>query len=158
MTTAAGGGRVRLTANFFLDELLVSETAERLGVSNAPTPAHERNLREILAPGLQMIRDGLGRAIVVTSAYRNPRVNAEVGGTRTSAHPMGYAADIRAAGLTARQLAAWIADQPAIMRRVDQLILETGRNVVHVSFDPRARGQVLTQAGGPGSPITPGLA
>lgn len=159
MTTPAGGtGRVRLTANFWLDELLVSDTAERLGLSNAPTAAHEHNLREALAPVLQQIRDGLGRAVHVHSAYRAGRVNKAVGGVLKSAHTEGWAADISAAGLTARQLAVWIADQPAIMRKVDQLILETGRGVVHVSVDPRPpRGHVLTQAGGPGSPVVRGI-
>lgn len=157
-TTTAGGGRERLTANFFLDELLVSETAERLGLSNAPTAPHERNLRERLAPVLQMIRDGLKRAVHVHSAYRAERVNKAVGGVGKSAHTEGLAADIRAAGMTARQLAVWIADQPEIMRKVDQLILETSRGVVHVSVDDRPpRGQVLTQAGGPGSPVVRGI-
>lgn len=159
MTTPSGGaGRVRLTANFFLDELMVSDTAERLGLSNAPTAAHERNLREVLAPVLQMIRDGLGRAVHVHSAYRSQRVNKAVGGVPRSAHTEGFAGDLSAAGMTARQLAVWIADQPAIMRKIDQLILETSRGVVHVSVDPRPpRGEVKTQAGGPGSPVVWGI-
>lgn len=159
MTTSTRvGPRLRLTANFFLDELLVSDTAVSLGLSNAPTAAHEQRLRTVLAPGLQAIRDGLKRAIIVTSAYRSERVNKAVKGVRGSAHTEGWAADIRAAGLTARQLAVWIADQPEIMRTVDQLILEPSRTVVHVSFDPRPpRGQVLTQAGGPGSPVVKGI-
>lgn len=159
MTTFAGGaGRVRLTANFFLDELLISEAAERHGLSNAPTAAHEANLRDKLAPVLQMIRDGLGRALIVSSAYRAPRVNSAVGGVPTSAHCKGLAADIRAAGMTARQLAVWIADQPTILRRIDQLILETSRNVVHVSVDDRPpRGEVLTQAAGAGTRVVRGI-
>lgn len=157
MTAAASAGRVRLTANFFLDEFLVSETAEELGIANTPTPEHERRLRTVTAPGLQQIRERLNRAIFIFSAYRNPDVNAAVGGTTTSDHPNAWAVDIRAAGLSAKALAQWIADQPDIMSRIDQLILETGRGVVHVSFAPRRRGQVLTQAGKAGSAIVKGI-
>lgn len=154
---ASAAGRGSLTANFHLDEFLVSDKARELGIDNTPTPEHERRLREVTAPGFQAIRDGLGRAIAVHSGYRNPAVNAAVGGTATSAHPQGWAGDITAHGMSARALAVWIAAQPDIMARVDQLILEPSRGVVHVSFDPRARGQVLTQPGGPGTVLVKGI-
>ncbi len=152
-----GAARVQLTANFWLEEFLVSDKAEQLRIANTPTPEHERRLREVTAPGFQMIRDGLGRSIHIHSGYRNPAVNKAVGGTPTSDHPQAWAGDISAAGMTARALALWISGQAAIMARVDQLILETSRGVVHVSFNPRARGQVLTQPGGPGSRIMAGI-
>lgn len=41
--------------------------------------------------------------------------------------------------------------------KFDQLILEISRNIVHLSFDPRLRGQVRTQAKGPGTEIVVGL-
>lgn len=148
---------MRLTANFFLDEFLVSDKARELGIANTPTPEHERRLREVTAPGFQMIRDALGRVITLHSGYRNPAVNAAVGGTATSDHPQAWCGDITAHGMTARALAAWIAAQPDIMARVDQLILEPSRGVVHVSFNPRARRQVLTQPGGPGTPLKKGI-
>lgn len=156
-TPAPAAGRTRLTANFTLEEFLVSDKARALGIANTPTPEHERRLREVTAPGFQRIRDRLGRAITIHSGYRNPAVNTAVGGTATSAHPQGWAGDITVHGMTARALAAWISAQPDIMARVDQLIFEPSRGVVHVSFDPRARGQVLTQAGGPGTPLQTGI-
>jgi len=154
---ASPAGRVRLTANFYLDEFLVSDKARALGIANTPTPEHKRRLREVTAPGFQMIRDGLDKVITVHSGYRNPAVNAAVGGTETSDHPQAWCGDITAHGMTARALALWIAGQPQIMKKVDQLILETSRGVVHVSFNPRARGQVLTQPGGAGSKILKGI-
>ena len=90
----------------------------------------------------------------ITSAYRNPAINRIVGGTATSAHPKGYAADIRVAGLSPVAVARTLA---ASGLKFDQLILETSRAVVHVSFDPRLRGEVKTQAGGPGTAIVDGL-
>ena len=147
--------RTRLTEHFFLDEFLVSDTADRSGIANTPTADHLANIGKVLAPGLEKARSILGaRAIVITSAYRNPAINRIVGGTATSAHPKGYAADIRVAGLSPVAVARTLA---ASGLTCDQLILETSRAVVHVSFDPRLRGEVKTQAGGPGTAIVDGL-
>lgn len=147
--------RTKLTDNFHLDEFLVSDTADQLGIANTPTPAHLANIEKHLAPGLERARTILdGRAIVITSAYRNPKINKIVGGTPTSAHPKGFAADIRVAGMTHFAVARALA---ASTLKFDQLILETSRNIVHLSFDPRLRGQVKTQALGPGTPIVGGL-
>jgi zinc D-Ala-D-Ala carboxypeptidase len=77
-----------------------------------------------------------------------------VGGTATSAHPKAFAADIRVAGLTHFETARKLA---ASALKFDQLILEISRNIVHLSFDPRLRGQVKTQAKGPGTKIVNGL-
>lgn len=152
---------VKLTRNFSLEEFLVSSTADARGIANTPTEEHERRIREILAPGLQVIRDELGVAITITSAYRNAKVNKLVGGVPKSDHTEAWAADIRAAGYSAYGLAKRIAEmmEPGgvLAGKVDQLILETSRRIVHVSFAPRCRCQLLTQAGGPGTPFKAGL-
>ena len=147
--------RTKLSDHFFLDELLVSDTADRFGISNDPKPSHLTRIKKHLVPGLEAARTILeSRAIVITSAYRSPRINQMVGGTATSAHPRGYAADIRVAGLTHFAVARRLA---ASALKFDQLILEISRNIVHLSFDPRLRGQVKTQARGPGTEIVDGL-
>ena len=147
--------RTKLSDHFFLDEFLVSDAADRLGIPNDPKPTHLVRLKTHLVPGLEAARTILGgRAIVITSAYRSPRINRMVGGTATSAHPLGYAADICVAGLTHFAVARRLA---ASALKFDQLILEISRNVVHLSFDPRLRGQVKTQAKGPGTAIANGL-
>jgi zinc D-Ala-D-Ala carboxypeptidase len=147
--------RERLSEHFWLDELLVSSAADERGIANDPEAAHLANLRGHLAPGLEHVRGLIGsKPIVVLSAYRNPEVNRLVGGTATSAHPQGFAADIRAAGLSSLELARRIAAAMAAKAlRVDQMIWESGRNVVHVSFDPRARMMAGRQPAGPGTPI-----
>lgn len=149
----------QLTPNFTLAELTVTST----GLDNTPSAEHLKNLQR-LALRLQLIRDALGRPIRVTSAYRSPAVNRAVGGVANSAHALGHAADIVVAGMSAYDLAMFIRGmrervQPRTGRLFywDQLILETSRGVVHVSFDPRGRGQVLTQAGEAGSSIVNGL-
>lgn len=146
----------RITKNFSIDEFLISETAEALGDANRPTAEHLKNIGRT-AVGMEDIRALFNRAIVITSGYRNPRVNAAVGGVPTSAHALGHAVDFHVAGFTDLAAAKIIRDaMPRLPMKIDQLILEKGR-CIHVSFDPRARGQVLRQPGGPGSQVFIGL-
>jgi len=146
---------MRLSEHFTLEELTVSSKADALGIDNRPEPEHLENMKRHLAPGLEQIRTALGnRSITVTSAYRNPQVNALVGGTPTSAHPMGLAADIRVSGMSSLGASQAIAAEIKAGRiRIDQMIWESGRSVTHVSFDPRHRGQMGHQPGGPLTPI-----
>lgn len=147
----------RLTPNFTLEEFLRSDEAERLGLSNLPGVSHLSNIR-MLALGMEMTRHVLEvkfRRVVpiyVQSGYRSPAVNAAVGGTPTSAHALGLAADFHAGDLpladTARALVGALP--------YDQLIYEHHR-CVHISFDPRLRLQVMTQRGGPGTPFEAGI-
>lgn len=146
-----------LTPHFGMSEFLVSNTADRLKIYNDPTPEHRERIATMLAPVLEAIRDRLKRSVVIMSGYRSAALNKAVGGVATSAHCLGYAADITAAGMSALALAQWIASQPGIMADIDQLILETSRGVVHVSVDPRRRMQVLTQSRAAGSPVRQGL-
>jgi zinc D-Ala-D-Ala carboxypeptidase len=155
----------KLSEHFSLAELTVSSTADRLGIPNTPTTEHLVNLKR-LAAGLEEVRSILGDcAIVVTSGYRNPRINKAVGGVPNSAHALGHAADFRAAGFSAFAAARKLADAHAAGKLdFDQLILETSRSIVHISFDPDGgsgkrgmRGDVLTQAAGPGTPFQQGL-
>lgn len=59
-----------------------------------------------LVLALQRLRDRLARPLLVTSGYRCPQHNREVGGVAHSAHLRGEAADIACApaGLTPAQL------------------------------------------------------
>lgn len=145
---------MRLSDHFTLGEFIASDTARKIGDPNQPTPAHLANLR-ITAQGFEQVRTICGdRAVILCSGYRNPAVNRAVGGVTTSDHPLGWAGDFRVVGLTPIAAGRLIRDSELVF---DQLILETSRGVLHLSFNPRARRQVLTQKGGPGSPILPGL-
>lgn len=131
---------VRLSPSFWLSELTASQTATRRQIDNTPPPVVLSNLRGVLAPGLQRIRDLLGVPVLVSSGYRSPSLNAAVGGSRTSQHVLGFAADFTAPEFGSPRRVA-----EAIVGRVgyDQLIFEG--TWVHVSFVPAAaRAEVLT--------------
>lgn len=146
----------RLSPNFTLDELTASDTAVRHGIKNTPTPQHLANLKQV-ATAMERVRALFGRAIVISSGYRNPEVNAKVGGVPTSAHALGWAVDFHVAGSSDLEAARKIAEEGKVFGITwDQLIYEKGR-CVHISFDPRARFSVLSQPGGPGSPVLQGI-
>lgn len=144
-----------LTRNFALEEFTRSDAARRLGIANNPTPQIVWNLR-MTALGLEQVRRAAvrGRAVRVLSGYRCPAVNAAVGGSPTSSHLTGFAADIAVDGMSAMGLAQAIRDSGIAF---DQLILETSRGVVHIGFGPEMRQQVLTQRGAAGSAFQLGL-
>ena len=57
-----------------------------------------------LVRALEDIRERAGRPVTVTSSYRPPAYNREVGGVSNSTHVDGLAADIYCDGLTTEQL------------------------------------------------------
>ena len=52
------------------------------------------NLQNLIDKCLDPVREKLAQPVIVTSAYRPPRLNAKVGGAKNSNHLYGYAADI----------------------------------------------------------------
>lgn len=139
-----------LTPNFSLAEMTRSSTARRLNINNVPTGNELKNLTRT-AEALEKIREYIDAPISVSSGYRSPRLNTAIGGSKTSAHRYGSAADIDAAGYTSPQLAEKILEMMKKgMINIDQLILEypeRGAGAwVHVGFrwNSPMRGQVLT--------------
>lgn len=74
-----------------------SETAKKKKIDNTPTLTVVHNLEELCKNLLQPIRDAWGKPIKVTSGYRCPRLNTAVGGSITSVHRIGFAADLQPA-------------------------------------------------------------
>ena len=129
---------MRLSPNFTLAELERSQTALRLGLDNrAPQEAIKRMVL-LCTEVLQPIRDHFG-AVHISSGYRDPVLNAHIGGSRRSQHMRGEAADIVVAGVTPIEVCRWI---EASRIRFDQLIYEG--DWTHVSYSPQHRRQVLT--------------
>jgi zinc D-Ala-D-Ala carboxypeptidase len=84
---------------------------------------------------LDPLRRGLGRPVTPTSGWRRPSGNAAVGGSQTSQHLTGEAADVVVEGMNARELAR------AVMQHAetwDQLIWYPDEGTpgwVHVSYE-----------------------
>ena len=83
---------------FTLDELCRSATATRLGIDNMPTEAIKRNLVFLVSIALDPLREVLGQPLYINCAYRCPALNKAVGGSKTSAHLQGLAADTHIRG------------------------------------------------------------
>jgi len=138
---------LNLSPNFTLSEMTKSETALRHGMDNSPNQEQISNMQALAVNVLQKVRDHYKRGVKVNSGFRHPDVNARVGGSRTSDHTRGMAADIEIPGVANAELAEWI------QQNLDytQLILEfytpgvPDSGWVHVSYDPaNLKKQVLT--------------
>ena len=90
---------MQLSEHFELAEFLVSETAARRGIANEPTPEVIENLRRLCQSVLQPLRVHLKRPVVITSGYRSPALNRAIGGSPTSHHMQGRAADLIVPGM-----------------------------------------------------------
>ena len=110
---------IRVSKNFALSEMVKSATAERLNVDNSPSDIHLVNLTHLAIHILQPVRDQFG-VITINSGYRSPALNAKVGGSKTSQHCNGQAADFESFSTPNPDLAKWIANN----LEFDQLILE----------------------------------
>ena len=86
---------MKLSKNFSLIEFTESNTAIRNGIDNNPTAEHIHNLVELCENVLQPLRDRIGSSIRVTSGYRSEALNTAIGGSKTSDHSFGRAADIK---------------------------------------------------------------
>jgi zinc D-Ala-D-Ala carboxypeptidase len=126
-----------LSRNFTLAELTDTDT----GIANNPSQEEIRNLKLLVQKVLQPVRDKFG-VINVTSGYRSPGVNSAVGGSATSDHVHGRAADIQCE------------DMATVFKYIrknlpfKQLIWEFGTDAqpkwIHVAYDANNnKGEVL---------------
>lgn len=129
---------MQLTPHFSLAELTVTNTK----LDNTPSKEIIEVLRTT-AFYMEKVRELLGNvAITINSGYRSPDVNRAVGGTSNSSHTYGYAVDFTAYGHTPLTISNILSKSNL---KFDQLIYE--KTWVHISFDPRMRGNILTLKG-----------
>ena len=60
---------------------------------------------EYLVTVLEILRNKLGKPVIITSGYRTPEWNAKCRGAKYSYHMRGMAADIRVDGVTPKEIA-----------------------------------------------------
>ena len=134
---------MHLSPNFDLMEMVVSQEAARRGIPNIPKQSQIDNLQRLCNAILEPLRTKVARPIVVTSGFRSTAVNSLVGGSKTSDHCDGRAADILVPGLTPKQVCQTIIDLNLPFR---QVIQEFGQwTHVSIEIDSEApRREVLT--------------
>lgn len=138
----------KLSKNFSLEELVASNTARKCNIDNTPTPLVIDNLEKLAKEVLQPIRDKYAHAITVTSGYRCPKLNAAVGGVKTSQHVQGQAADIKCTATSKAYLFNLIKSMITKGEiKVGQLIWEYGTKAepkwIHVSLPYTKTNQIL---------------
>ena len=127
---------MKLTENFSLIELTKSQTAERKGIDNTPSPTHQENLKSLCVNVLQPVRDHFSRVVSISSGYRSEELCLAIGSKTTSQHARGEAADFEIFGISNKELANYV----HFNLNYDQLILEYWKEEdpnsgwVHCSF------------------------
>lgn len=141
---------------FSIKEFENSSTARAKGIDNTIKDVHiKNNIEELVSKVLDPLREKYGKPITISSGYRGEALNKAVGGSKTSQHCSGKAADlvISNKGIIStesnRKLYELIIK---LGLPFDQLILEKGTiqrpQWIHISYDKdRLRKEILYTAG-----------
>lgn len=130
---------MNLSPHFTLAELTISQEATRSGLSNTPNALQTEALALLCTNILEPLRARVRKPIIVSSGFRSVSVNRRIGGSSTSQHTKGQAADFTIPGMTVSEVVSLILKMGF---PVDQLINE-GNAWVHVSYSDKHRRQVL---------------
>lgn len=144
----------KLSKFFTLAEL--EHTSVRT-IANVAPPDAVLNLRDLCVEHLDKIRERWG-PLYVSSGYRCEALNRAIGGSPTSMHRFGCAADLvpLEPGVTIAQIVRWIRDESGLS--FDQVIDEkaAGPGWLHYGVAPpgkKRRRQVLIMRKGRYSPF-----
>ena len=138
---------MKLSEHFTLEELTSSITAKNKGVKNVPSDTELKNLKDLATNVLEPLRIAYGKPIRVSSGYRCSALNKLIGGSKTSQHVLGQAADITSLSDTVEDnkelfdVALKLIAQGKI--RVGQVIDEYNYNWVHISTPYKNVNQIL---------------
>ena len=124
--------------SFVIAEFLRSSTAEKYRINNIPNDKELfkvlSNIEALVNNVLDPLRAMIGRPIIITSGYRCQRVNELVGGSKTSQHLTGKAADFHVQGYTPQQMDV-VYQTIQMCLDFDQLIFYPSKNIIHVSWN-----------------------
>lgn len=129
---------------FSMGEMMRSDTAARKGINNKCTKEDAERLKKLIENVLDPLREAYGKPIKVNSGYRCPELNKAVGGSKTSDHMKGCAADIVGTPNTKAENKRLFELVKSLDLPFDQLIDEKNLSWIHVSHrDGNNRKQVL---------------
>ena len=141
---------MRLTPHFTLEELAVTNHRHYVAENMARASEHLDSLRAVAAM-LEAVRAHFGAPVIVHSGYRCPELNAAIGGSPTSQHQKGEAADFHVSGVANMDTWRWIWKESGL--HFGQLIAEghaAGKPTwIHLSLgapwrSPTRCGEVMT--------------
>lgn len=123
---------------FSYPEFFKSDVAEKYQVNNIPEDAQLsqvlENIKALVSNVLDPLRAMIARPIIITSGYRSQRVNELVGGSKTSQHLSGKAADIHVQGYAPQQM-DMVYRTIQMYYDFDQLIFYPSKNIIHISWN-----------------------
>ncbi len=119
-----------MNLNFTISELIHSDTAIKNNINNMPDVNSLDNMLDLLFYCLQPIRNLIKKPMVITSGYRNKKVNELVKGAINSQHTKGQAADFVVGGMKPAEIVKIIKNSNI---EFDQLINEYNK-WTHISF------------------------
>lgn len=125
---------MQISPHFTLQELIVSNAAQKLHLNNNPPPTVIPNMQNLCNNVLEKVRVHFGKPVNILSCYRSSEVNEKVGGSSDSQHITGEAADFIVKGVSNKDVAEWIIENVDY----DQVILEfysDGQGWVHASYN-----------------------
>lgn len=137
---------MKLSKHFTLSEFTKSQTAQRKGIANTPNSGEIEAMRLLCEKVLEPVREHFGKPVVLSSGFRSAKLNSAIGGSKTSQHRKGEAADFEIPGLSNYDVAEWMWRN----LNYDQLILEfhtagdPNSGWIHVSYRKPYRNQELT--------------
>lgn len=128
----------KISKNFKLSEFIKSETADKYNIDNTPSEEIIKNIELLVTSLLQPLRDKISYSFKINSGFRCDELNKKVGGSKTSAHLQGLAADVT---LGSKQLNKILYDE--IKRGqydFDQAINEKDYSWVHLGIKKGNKG------------------
>ncbi len=145
---------MNLSKNFPLKEMIESETAMEQNINNEPNAIEKQFLFYLCQFLLQPIRNHFGR-IDVSSGFRCSELNRAVGGSMTSQHRWGEAADIIPRKANKMDVYSWIIDN---LNFGQIIIYDDLPGIIHLSM-PRLHkpnGEILIRRNGKYKPYIKG--
>lgn len=119
---------------FTLKEMYASDTAKKYGIDNTPPANIIVHLNELMN-FLDGLRIAWGSAIIVKSGYRCHYLNQKVGGSSTSVHKRGWAADLQPKNGKMKEFKKFCVEYLAD-KKFDQCLLEKSKTSewVHIGL------------------------
>lgn len=127
---------MKLSAHFSLSEFTRSDKARELGINNQPGILQINHLSKLCEHVLEPLRAHFGKPVMINSGYRSPALNKAVGGSATSQHVNGEAADIHIPSVSMAEIWGYIRDNLDFYELIAEKISRRDGSAgwIHVSY------------------------